>query len=52
MIEEEHTIHFADHEVFLSFTYDEDGIAFHEWWDSGDGEAAFTAWRIAQAEHR
>jgi hypothetical protein len=34
----------ADHEVYLSFTGDEDGIAFREWWRAG-GAAAFLRWR-------
>lgn len=52
MIQEEHTIHFADHEVFLSFNDDQEGIDFREWWET-QGVLSFKVWRhYSQAEHR
>ena len=32
-----------DHEVFFSFTNDDDAILFHRWWETY-GEKAFKLW--------
>lgn len=39
-IESEKTIHFAEHEVLLSFINDEDAVRFNYWWEDV-GEALF-----------
>jgi hypothetical protein len=36
-------IHFAEHEILLSFHNDSGAEAFYEWWQAG-GEAEFAKW--------
>lgn len=37
------TVHFAEHEIFLSFTNDDGAVAFETWWNSL-GKKQFLDW--------
>lgn len=47
-VTEERRLHAADHEVFLAFNGDDEGIFFREWW-ADVGAAAF-AKRFSERE--
>lgn len=48
-IETETTVRFAEHEIFLSFTNDDDAILFYEWLNS-KGKKAFVKWRYQRLD--
>lgn len=53
-IETETTVRFAEHELFLSFTNDDDAVLFYEWLNS-KGTEAFLKWRskrLAEIERK
>jgi len=42
-ISDEKTVHFAEHEIYMSFTDDEGAEAFEEWWNEA-GALNFQQW--------
>jgi hypothetical protein len=41
--------HVCEHEVFMSFTNDDDAMSFRTWWDE-DGSKLFAKWLKTNAE--
>ena len=50
-IDQEMTVRAADHEMFLSFTNDEDAVLFHAWWHIA-GLKAFLKWAEKEEKKR
>lgn len=40
-IKKEKTIHFDEHEIYMSFNSDDEAQAFSEWWHDVSGEQDF-----------